>query len=132
MGGNSATFAAYIANTDRIYVMGHCSPGALELTTESGRVTGVDEVCRLDELVQIFQRHGLPQASQVHIRIHACNSATSQPAGANNSFAERFKADMVAAGFRQITVRGYDRAVGVYFGWRWAGTSAANKYAVDF
>ena len=123
MGNNSNTFQNYVANTDRIYVMGHCSPGSLFLETE----TGTQDTCYDWELARIFERHGLQKASQVHIRIHACDS------GGNGSFAQSFKQMMVNRGYNNVTVRGYTTGVGIYLFYRWAGFfQPANNFAVDY
>lgn len=143
MGANSTTFQHYTSAAHRIYVMGHGNPGNSYLTTE----TGTYESCGADELAVHFVRHGLPPNSAVQIRIHACHSATPSAQNAADSFAEQFLAEMRNARtgnggftnarmngvqFPNVTVRGYDRAVGVYLGQRWAGFQPANDYAVDF
>ena len=110
MGSNSNTFASYIGNTDRIYVMGHCSPGDDSLSTEV--ITGT-HTCSTDELADHFLKHGLLKTSRVHIRIHACNSGTPGPNTA--SFAAGFKQEMVDNGYNHVTVRGYLSGMGYYF-----------------
>jgi hypothetical protein len=39
---------------------------------------------------------------------------------------------MVALGYNNVTVRGYDCMVGAYLGWRWGGWEPANNHAIDF
>lgn len=121
MGANGNTFTSYIGTTDRIYVMGHCGPGDHELST--GVVTGT-HTCGTDELAGYFLNHGLLKTSQVHIRIHACNSGS--PAGPNTSFAEDFKNEMTQLGFNQVTVRGYLSGMGYYFICREGATVVSN------
>jgi hypothetical protein len=129
LGRTSTTFANYMANTDRIYVMGHCSPGDTKLTTESGKLDGRQE-CTARELAEILCRHGLPGNSQAHIRIHACNSATP-PAGSN--FATEFADWMAFYNRYNVTIRGYDVAVGMYVFARLTDTlGSANKHAIDY
>ncbi|WP_457417853.1 hypothetical protein [Roseateles sp. P5_E7] len=134
MGRNSVDLANYTNATDRIYVMGHCSPGSHELSTESWGNDGIrtgDESCAYDELHTLFQRHGLPRASNVVIRIHACYSARSDPAGADNSFAHLLKNCMNRT-HPNVTIQGYDSSVGMYLGYRWGKypLSSANKHRI--
>ncbi len=124
------TFAPYVGNADRIYVMGHCGPGSTNLSTE----TGTGETCNTATLAQMLAAYGLTQASLAHIRIHACNSATPSAAGAGDSFIDVFRLNMNALGFNTVTIRGYDCATGIYLGWRWGGSEpgwSANAHAVD-
>ena len=110
MGNTSNTFAHYIGNTDRIYVMGHCSPGDDYLSTEV--ITG-NHTCSTNELANYFCRHGLLKTSAVHIRIHACNSGS--PLGNTPSFAQEFKSELTVLGYNNVTVRGYLSGMGYYF-----------------
>jgi len=124
---DSRPFAKYIANTDRIYVMGHCEAGEDSvLTTESGS----EEYCDPWELAKILCNHGLPPTSQAHIRIHACNSATPRE-GPN--FATKFAKEMAERTRYHVTIRGYDVAVGMYLGARLTGDfGSADKHAHDY
>lgn len=124
--GKTMTFAPYVAATDPIYVMGHGSPGSHVLSTE---VDGNVETCSTTRLEKLLRNHGLHINSQVHIRVHSCNSAS---AGGGTSFAQDLKARLMASGYNNVTVRGYDCAVGVYLGVRWAGLLPADLYAHDF
>lgn len=128
---NSNEFQRYVNPTDRIYVMGHCSPGSITLGTESQSHNG--DTCNVDELADIFVRHNLPRASQVVIRIHACHSARPSAPGQNDSFAHEFKAEMRRLRYNQVEVQGYDTAVGMYLGWRWGKYpfSSANRHRVQ-
>jgi len=140
LGKESKPFQKYIANSDRIYVMGHCYPGLDKLTAESGKIDGT-ESCSARELAEVFcDKHGLPANSHAHIRIHACNSATPV-AGPN--FATELADWMAMKSRYHVTIRGYDVAVGMYvFGGLTAlpaypGTSvitvgSANKHAHDY
>lgn len=135
LGANSNTFQNYNAATDRIYVMGHCGPGFGTLTTEvDNPATPAHHACTVPQLANALADHGLDVNSSVHIRIHACNSATSSAAGAADSFAEQLRDLMKGAmfGYNNVTIRGYDCAVGVYLGWRWGGLLPANLYAHDY
>lgn len=111
MGQGGGTFAKYIGNNDRIYVLGHCSPGSHELSNGTGGV------CSFYTLATILSNHGLPKASHAHIRIHACNSGASSPPGAEYqpSFAEGLKRELKRLSHDNVTVRGYESGMGYYF-----------------
>jgi len=97
--------------------MGHGAAGDHIIYTESGNP--IHNSCTAIELGGIFERHGLPHASQVTIRIHACHSAMPSVAGANDSFAHNFRDDMVARGYHNLTIQGYTVGVGMYLFFRW-------------
>jgi len=124
LGNHSTTFKNYIANDDRIYVMGRCFAGSdAVLASESGRLDGTHS-CSPGELAEIFYKHGLPINSRAHIRIHACSSAT--PAAGPN-FATEFAKEMAKKSYH-VTIRGYDVAVGMYV----VGRLTVDKHAIDY
>ena len=110
MGNISSTFAHYVGNTDRIYVMGHCGPGDHCLSTE---VTTGSHLCYADDLADHFFKHGLLKTSLVHIRIHACNSGTS--GGTARSFAEELKEEMRQRGYNHVDCPGIPKWDGLLF-----------------
>ncbi|MFT3736409.1 MAG: hypothetical protein QM776_15555 [Rhodocyclaceae bacterium] len=120
-------FARYTDNTHRIYVMGHCGPGRPNIHTSTGNRNGT---CHFTQLVSYFEDYGLPDTSQVVIRIHACHSAS--PNGVNDSFAKRFKDQMTLHNYNAVTVQGYTVAIGPYLVNRWGELpfSSANEHRV--
>jgi hypothetical protein len=109
------SFSRYTDNTHRIYVMGHCAPGLTCLSTETGR--GQRGSCSFEQLADLFMLHGLPDTSQVVIRIHACHSASNN--GHSESFAKRFKDEMIRRDYHGLTIQGYTVGVGAYLINRW-------------
>lgn len=110
--GKTSTFVDYRTADHRIYVLGHCKSGQYHLSTGSG----ADEIsqCTFDKLAELFENHGLPKDSHVHIRIHACEGA---------SFAKALHDCMREAGYFAITARGYDVPITNYFIRRWGTNS---------
>jgi hypothetical protein len=128
---HSTLFAGYMNANDRIYVMGHGVRGSDVLTTESGGAAA-NSRCTAVDLADIFDRHGLPPASNVTIRIHACESSLESVPGQQDSFAHWFKAAMQWLGYNNVVIQGYDVGVGMYLFFRWGAApfSKANNHRV--
>jgi hypothetical protein len=93
-----------MANTDQLFINGHCHKGLDYLSTNvecgNGKKVSVDDV-----ILQL-KAHGLLETTECKIKLWVCEGGLDD-GGSKESFAKRFSRAMHAAGYTRCEIFGY-------------------------